>query len=383
MRALGAIALTLLLLGVCAATAGAQPLSMTFTEARANVGVQLDDEALFGAPDTAPFEAQIDPGSGQITAGHLTVPQFFTHITEPIVAFVSVDFEIGEIEGSFNQTTGALVLEGKAGGILTAQSGTNEGEQCFVSTAEILVESTAGKAASDGSPRSGAPFSHGLTGAGSLAGQWTDMEATPVNESDADNVSFCNNVEGRIEGPGGVWLEQKGDVVPPSAPQLTGTDPAAPGGLSGTPRIIGTAEPGSTVRIYAGPDCLGAPVATGSASELGSPGITVSVAQGTALFSATATDAAGNTSACSVSISYTRLHVDPPPPPACVVPKVIGMKLKAAKKKIRAEGCAVGKIRKPNRAKTKDLVVKSSGPAAGVTKPAGAKVHLRLGPKAG
>jgi len=381
MRALGAIALTLLLLGVCAATASAQPLSLTFTEARANVGVQLEDEALFGAPDTAPFEAQIDPGSGAITAGHLNVPQFFTHITEPIVAFVSVDFDIGEIEGSFDQATGALVLEGKAGGILTAQSGTNEGEECSVSTAEVLVESTAGKAAADGSPRSGVPFSHGLTGAGSIAGQWTDMEATPVNESDADNVSFCNNVEGQIDGPGGVWLEQKGDVVPPSAPQLTGTDPAAPGGLSGTPLILGNAETGSTVRIYAGPDCLGAPVATGSAAELGSPGIAVAVAQGTALFSAAATDAAGNTSACSVSISYTRLHVDPPPPPTCVVPKVIGMKVKAAKKKIRAAGCTVGKVRRPKQPKGSRLVVKSSSPTAGATKPAGAKVHLRLGPK--
>lgn len=287
----------MLLLGVCAGTAGAQSLSLTFTEARANVGVQLDDEPLFGAPATAPFEAQIDPGSGQITAGHLTVPQFFTHITTPITADVSVDFEIGEIEGSFNQATGALVLEGKAGGILTAQSGEFEGEECGVSTSEILVESTAGKAAPDGSPRSGVPFSQGLTGAGSIAGQWSDMEATPVEPSNGDNVSFCNSVENRIEGPGGVWLEQKGEVVTPSVPQ-----------------------------------------------PIGQP-------------------------------------VDPLQPPACVVPKVAGMKLKAAKKKIRAAGCTVGKVHKPKRTKGKSLVVKASNPAAGATKPAGAEVRLRLGPK--
>jgi hypothetical protein len=54
MRATSAIALVALLtLGVCASAAVAEPLSMTFTESRANVGVQLSDAALFEAPDTA------------------------------------------------------------------------------------------------------------------------------------------------------------------------------------------------------------------------------------------------------------------------------------------------------------------------------------------
>jgi hypothetical protein len=75
--------LALLALGVRASVASAAPLSMMFTEDRANVGVQLSDEALFKAPDTAPFEAQIDPGSGSITGGVLQVPQFSTHITVP------------------------------------------------------------------------------------------------------------------------------------------------------------------------------------------------------------------------------------------------------------------------------------------------------------
>lgn len=39
---------------------------MTFAEARANVGVRLSDAALCEAPDVAPLEAQIDPGSGSI-----------------------------------------------------------------------------------------------------------------------------------------------------------------------------------------------------------------------------------------------------------------------------------------------------------------------------
>jgi len=38
-------------------------------------------------------------------------------------------------------------------------------------------------------------------------------------------------------------------------------------------------------------------------------------------------------------------------------------------------------VRKPKGLKAKGLVVKSSNPAPGATKPAFAKVHLRLGPK--
>jgi hypothetical protein len=281
----------LLLLGVCAAPASAEPLSMTFTEDRANVGVQLTDAALFEPPDTAPFEAQID-GSGAITAGHLTVPRFSTRITEPIEADVTVDFEIGTITGQFTAVTGALTLQGEAGGTLTAQSGTYEGEECIVSIPETLELSTDGNTGG-ASPRFGSPFHSGLAGPGSIAGRWTDMEATPVDSGDSENVSFCNNVEDRIGGQGGIWLDQKGTVIHPPLPD------------------------------------------------------------------------------------------SPPPPPAaaCVVPKLTGLKLKAAKRKLKAANCTVGKVSKPKGLKAKGLVVKSSNPAQGTTKPVNAKVRLRLGPK--
>jgi hypothetical protein len=382
MRARGTIAFVLLLaLGVCVSTASAAPLSMRFTEARANVGVQLSDAALFEAPATAPFAAQIDPGSGSITVGVLGVPQFFTSITEPIEADVTVDFEIGEIEGSFNQATGALTLEGDAGGRLTAEGGSYDGEECFVAAVPSPLVLTTSGSSGGTSPRFGAPFTSGLAGAGAIAGEWTHMDAEPVDSGDPDNVSFCSNVENRIGGAGGIWLEQE-EVTAPAGPQLTGTNPASPS-PSGTPRIRGVAEAGSTARLYAGPGCAGTPVATGSAAELGSPGFAVTVAEGvTAAFSATATDAAGNASVCSEPTSYTRLQT-PPPPPACVVPDVIGKKLKAAKKRIRAAGCKVGKVSKPKHLKGKKrrtLVVKASNPGAGAS-PASGKVHLRLGPR--
>jgi hypothetical protein len=357
------------------------PLSMTFTESRANVGVQLSDDALFEPPETAPFEARIDP-SGSIVGGALQVPQFSTFITDPIDADVAVDFEIGTIGGSFTQATGALTLSGTAGGTLTAN-----GKECTVSTTPaVLTLSTAGNNGG-GSPRSGAPFSHGLTGAGAIAGQWTDMHATPVDPEPGGDTAFCEDVEDQIGGPGGVWLDQEGDVVPPSAPQLTSTDPAS-SGSSGTPRIRGSAEAGSTVRVYAGPGCAGMPIATGSAAALGSPGFTVDVAKGvTAAFSATATDAADNTSACSAPISYTRLKdSDPPPPPpsACIVPQLAGKKLARAKTALKAAHCAVGEVTRPKARKGRrlgQLVVKSSTPSAGEILQADSEVDLRLGPK--
>jgi hypothetical protein len=210
------------------------------------------------------------------------------------------------------------------------------------------------------------------------------MHATP--KIPGEGVFVCATVDERIEGPGGIWLVQEGDLVPPAAPQLTATDPASPGS-SRTPRILGAAEAGSTVRVYAGPNCGGTPVGTENAAKLGSPGIAVEVAEGlTADFSATATDAAGNPSACSAPISYTRLKAPkgPPPRPGCIVPKLKGRSLPEAKTALAAAHCALGTVRRPKRKHRKrlaPLVVKSSNPPTGQTLPAGGSVDLRLGPR--
>ena len=178
------------------------------------------------------------------------------------------------------------------------------------------------------------------------------------------------------------------DVVPPSPPQLERTDPASPG-VSGAPRILGAAEAGSTVRVYAGASCAGSAVATESAAALGSPGIAVQVAEGvTAAFSATATDASDNTSACSAPISYTHTKgylppPPPPPPPACIVPKLVGKTLQQAKAALTRAACKLGTVRKPLPRKGRRppaLVVKSSAPAMGASV-VGGKVNITLGPK--
>jgi hypothetical protein len=378
-----AMTVALLTLVALASPASAAPLSMTFTEARANVGVQLSDEALFAAPNTAPFAAQIDPGTGSITSGTLGVPDFETHIESPINADVTVDFDIGQITGSFDQATGALSLTGVAGGALTASGNpTYEGEQCTVLAEPSPITLTTAGSSGGTNPRSGAPFANGLAGSGAIAGEWENMSAEPVEPGVVKNENFCEDVENQIGGPGGVWLERE-DNEPPVAPQLVGTNPSSPS-LSGTTRILGTAEAGSTVRVYAGSSCAGTPVVTESAAKLGSPGIPVEVAEGvTASFSATATDAAGNTSACSAPISYSRLKKTPPTP-SCVVPMLIGKKLGQAKSALKAAGCAVGVVVKPRPRKGKrlgPLMVKSSTPAAGASLPLNSKVDLRLGRK--
>jgi hypothetical protein len=105
------------------------------------------------------------------------------------------------------------------------------------------------------------------------------------------------------------------DSTPPSAPSVTGTTPASPSN-DASPRVRGGAAAGSTVKIYTNAACSGVAAASGSAAAYASPGIQVPVpTDGTTTFHTTATDAAGNESACSPSaVSYVRDTVAPPAP---------------------------------------------------------------------
>jgi hypothetical protein len=193
---------------------------------------------------------------------------------------------------------------------------------------------------------------------------------------------------GRVDALGALL---KLDVTPPADPALT-TDPATPASSS-TPRITGSAEPGSKVRVYLNASCTGVPNATVSAAELGSPGVAVTVPAATTFtFSATATDAAQNVSGCAVA-SYTNITslgggggtIENPPPPSslCTVPKVAGKTLAKAKVAITDARCKTGKVTKPKPLPGKKLgalVVKSSSPAAGTVASSGV-VTLKLGPK--
>jgi subtilisin family serine protease len=100
------------------------------------------------------------------------------------------------------------------------------------------------------------------------------------------------------------------DEEAPAKPVLGSTDPPSPANEN-QPKIVGSAEAGAIIAIYAGASCEKPPVASGSAAELAAPGIAVTVPDNSvSQFSANATDAAFNTSACSKPISYTESSPD-------------------------------------------------------------------------
>ncbi len=109
------------------------------------------------------------------------------------------------------------------------------------------------------------------------------------------------------------------DTQAPAAPAITDTDPNSPAN-DNNPEVKGTAEAGSTVKLYESNGCTGSVEAQGSAATFSSPGLTASVAANASTqFTATATDAAGNTSSCSAAFAYTE-DSTPPTDPALSSP---------------------------------------------------------------
>src|SRR5205807_2623882 len=88
-----------------------------------------------------------------------------------------------------------------------------------------------------------------------------------------------------------------------------------------SPAISGTAEAGSTVKLYTNATCTSAVAASGTAAAFSSPGLTAAVADNSSTtFYATATDAAGNVSPCSSSVAYVAHSAAPAPPSSLPAP---------------------------------------------------------------
>src|SRR5205085_1409933 len=117
------------------------------------------------------------------------------------------------------------------------------------------------------------------------------------------NVSGCST--------GLTYVE---DSTAPALPASLASSPVGPAN-NNSPSISGTAEAGSTVRLYATSDCSGAPAASGTAAVFAT-GITVAVSDDSSTtFKATATDAAGNVSGCSTSsVTYFEDSTSPSAP---------------------------------------------------------------------
>lgn len=150
---------------------------------------------------------------------------------------------------------------------------------------------------------------HGVSADGSKAFFVTQERLT---EGDVDTE---NDVYGWTEGASTLLVSAKNGLpIGPPPPTLEKTNPASPN-PSTTPAIVGQATAGALIRVYKTSDCSGEVVTQGTAEELASPGITVTVpvALGsTTNYRATA-EAEGIVSSCSNAVTYKQ--EDPPPPP--------------------------------------------------------------------
>ncbi|MFT7579968.1 MAG: hypothetical protein ACI9MR_001635 [Myxococcota bacterium] len=109
----------------------------------------------------------------------------------------------------------------------------------------------------------------------------------------AGNVSPCS-----------AGFDYTHDNIAPAKPRLLKTTPASPTSQTTAPYVDGTAEAGTTLLFYASSSCDGAPTAT-LANNPGAFSVQVTaMANAQTTYTATATDAVGNVSACSDPLSY-------------------------------------------------------------------------------
>jgi hypothetical protein len=132
-------------------------------------------------------------------------------------------------------------------------------------------------------------------------GSNTTFSAT---NSDFSGTSGCSN---------NISYQQVSD--PPGVPDVTAVDPPSPAD-DNLPHVIGSADPGSTVAIYADPGCSGSPLGLGSAATFAEGGIQVGVADNSVTTFYARASWAELPSACSAtSVTYQEVTVPPVTPP--------------------------------------------------------------------
>ncbi len=142
----------------------------------------------------------------------------------------------------------------------------------------------------------------GLTSTAVLSGQTTTFSATATDPS--GNVSLCSTTT----------VTYFLDDDAPSAPTITGTNPASPSSV-GAPVVEGTAEPGADIDVFVGADCTGTPAATATADGTGDWSVATPVTQNASnSLRARQTDVAGNPSSCSGSFTYVEDSTPPSTP---------------------------------------------------------------------
>jgi hypothetical protein len=161
-----------------------------------------------------------------------------------------------------------------------------------------------------------------------------------------------------------------------TSPTLVATAALAPPGATRAPRVVGTGAPGQTVACDAGAWTTGGSFAyawlrdgsaiAGARSVL----YKIGVRDGGHRLSCrvTVTNGAGSGSADSAAV---RLRVT-----RCVVPRVAGLGLGAAKRALASFGCRPGRVRRAHSSKVPKGVVSGSVPRVGAVRPLRTRVTL-------
>jgi Tol biopolymer transport system component len=226
--------------------------------------------------------------------------------------------------------TTTLISTGPDGGNGPADAffakASHDASRVFFTTTESLVAEDTDSSA-DVYERSGGQTT--LISTGTVGGNGPDgagLDAVSANGSKAffstlerltSEDNFAEEADVYSHGSGGTLLvsvrnDPSLELGPP-APTLTKTSPGSPG-ESTEPAVIGQAAGGTTVKLYTNSTCAEAPIATGTSTELASPGIAVAVTpESTTGFWATA-EAEGFVSPCSnSSVTYTQEEEVTPP----------------------------------------------------------------------
>jgi hypothetical protein len=134
-----------------------------------------------------------------------------------------------------------------------------------------------------------------------------------VTVADGSTTTFNASANGAIGGESNcssdsvTYAEQDS---PPAPPTSLATDPVGPAN-GNTPSVSGSAQPGSTVKIYTDATCSGMPAASDFSANFSGGGVLVSVPDNsTTTFHATATDNGGESDCSTAFATYT--EVTPP-----------------------------------------------------------------------
>ena len=275
----------------------------------------------------------------------LAVPEFSTHITEPLDADVTVDFEIGIITGSFTRRPAP-----RAGRRSGRDADVRTGRNAPFDDPDALDPLDRGKQRRR-EPALRSAVHPGSPEAGAIAGQWTDMNAT---RSPGDGDRRLRNRRRTHRRAGRHLAGSRRRRRPPSAPQLSEHRP----GLAG----LRAALRGSSAPPRRDRPCASMRARTARARR-SPPGAQPSLARPVSPSGRGGGHRRllGDRHRCGrqhlgllgadLIHAYEgdrslRRHL-----PACIVPKAGRQDAGAGEEELRAANCKLGKVRKPKRTK--------------------------------